>query len=104
MRGESLEHFETQRQTKDGRLIDVSITASPIKDAAGKVVGVSTVIRDITERRQMEAKFHQAQKMESIGQLAGGIAHDFNNILAAILGNIYLIQLEAARAKTNITK
>ncbi|MEI7535390.1 MAG: PAS domain S-box protein, partial [Verrucomicrobiae bacterium] len=48
--GEAIEHFETIRQTKDGRLIDVSITASPIKDAAGKITGVSKVARDITER------------------------------------------------------
>ena len=96
LRGESVEHFETRRQTKDGRLIDVSVTASSIKDARGQVFGVSTVVRDITERRKMEVKFHQAQKMESIGQLAGGIAHDFNNILSAIVGNIYLIKMDAA--------
>ncbi len=53
-RGESVEHFETRRQTKDGRLIDVSVTASPIKDASGKVIGVSKVARDITERKQAE--------------------------------------------------
>jgi PAS domain S-box-containing protein len=50
-RGESVDHFETQRQTKDGRLIEVSVTASPIKDAAGKSIGVSKVARDITERK-----------------------------------------------------
>ena len=51
-RGESVEHFETVRQTKDGRLIDVSITASPIKNATGQIVGVSKIVRDITERKQ----------------------------------------------------
>src|SRR5579862_504796 len=50
-RGESIDHFETKRQTKDGRLIDVPVTASPIKDAAGKSIGVSKVARDITERK-----------------------------------------------------
>jgi PAS domain S-box-containing protein len=53
-RGETMEHFETLRQTKDGRLINISVTVSPIKDAAGKVVGVSKVARDITERKQAE--------------------------------------------------
>jgi len=94
--GEKVEHLETVRQTKDGRLIDISITASPIRDASGKVIGVSKVARDITERRKMESKFHQAQKMESIGLLAGGIAHDFNNILSAIVGNVYLAKMDAA--------
>ena len=95
-RGESVKHFETLRQTKGGKLIDVSITASPIKDANGRSIGVSKVARDISERRTMEQKFRQAQKMESIGQLAGGIAHDFNNILAAIVGNLYLAKMDAA--------
>jgi len=96
MRGESVDHFETRRQTKDARLIDVSITASSIRDARGRIFGVSTVVRDMTERRKMEQRLNQAQKMESIGRLAGGIAHDFNNILCAIVGNIYLIKMDAA--------
>jgi PAS domain S-box-containing protein len=57
--GESVKHFETLRQTKDGRLIDVSITVSSIKDAAGKIIGVSKVARDITERKQAEAKIRE---------------------------------------------
>jgi PAS domain S-box-containing protein len=52
--GESVEHFETLRQTKDGRLIDVSVTASPIRDATGKPIGVSKVARDITQRKRAE--------------------------------------------------
>ncbi|MEA3186476.1 MAG: hypothetical protein QOD99_306 [Chthoniobacter sp.] len=54
-RGKNVEHFETQRQTKDGRLIEVSITASPIKDVTGKVIGVSKVARDITGKKHAEA-------------------------------------------------
>jgi len=55
-KGEAVEHFETQRQTKGGRLIHVSVTASPIKDATGQVVGVSKVARDITEQKMAEEK------------------------------------------------
>lgn len=55
-RDEKLYHFETIRQTKDGRLIDVSITASPLKDRSGQVVGVSKVARDITERKAAQKK------------------------------------------------
>jgi PAS domain S-box-containing protein len=53
-RGESVEHFETLRKAKGGRLIDVSVTASPIKQATGAVIGVSKVARDITARKQAE--------------------------------------------------
>ena len=49
--------------------------------------------REVADRKQVEAQFLQAQKMEAIGQLAGGIAHDFNNILAAILGNVELARI-----------
>ncbi len=85
-RGERVEHYETVRVRKDGRRIDVSLSLSPIRDAAGQVVAVSAIVRDITERKRIEIQMRQAQKMEAIGTLAGGIAHDFNNLLSAIVG------------------
>lgn len=82
--GDTMPCFDTVQITKDGRRIEVSITASPIKDAGGNVVGVSRVARDMTERRKLEAQFVEAQKMEVVGRLAGGIAHDFGNLLGVI--------------------
>lgn len=58
-RGKSVEHFETLRQTKDGRLINVAITISAIKDALGEIIGVSKVAHDITDRKAAEEKIHQ---------------------------------------------
>ncbi len=59
--GESFEHFETVRQRKDGRLIDVSVTVSPIKNSAGKIIGASKVVRDITERKRVEEALRQRE-------------------------------------------
>ena len=56
-RGERMEHFETVRLRKDGSRVDVSISLSPIADAAGRVVGVSTIARDVTERKRAEARY-----------------------------------------------
>jgi two-component system cell cycle sensor histidine kinase/response regulator CckA len=61
-RGERIEHYETVRQHKDGSLIDISLTVSPIKDAAGKVIGASKIARDITRRKQMEAALREAKE------------------------------------------
>jgi len=91
-RGERVEHFEAKRLHKDGSIIELSSTISPIRDITGAVVGLSTVGRDMTERnraeaehRSMEHQLHQAERLQGLGQLAGGIAHDFNNLLAVIM-------------------
>ncbi len=84
--------METQRRRKDGTLVNVSLSVSPVRDSAGMVTGAAAVARNITERIRLEAarqamekQLHQSERLESLGQLAGGIAHDFNNLLAIIM-------------------
>ncbi len=61
-RGEPVRHFETQRQHADGRLLDVSITVSPIRDADGKVVGASKVARDVTEAKRVQRALRESEE------------------------------------------
>jgi PAS domain S-box-containing protein len=90
-RGDSLAGYETVRLRKDGKKISVSLTDSPIRGEGGAITGLSSIARDITERKRLEEELLQSQKMDAVGRLAGGIAHDFNNILTAILGYSDLI-------------
>ena len=69
--------------------------AFPVKDGEGRVHRIVGTVEDVTENRQLQDQFHQAQKMEAIGTLAGGIAHDFNNILTGIRGYTELMRLNA---------
>lgn len=85
-RGESIEQYETIRKRKDGTLVHVSLTVSPLHDDTGAVIGASTIARDITDRKRLEEQAFQLQKMESISQLAGGIAHHFNNLMGGVMG------------------
>ena len=82
--GESVEHFETTRVTKDGRRLTMSISVSPMRDTSGAVIGASVIARNVTEQKRAEDQLRQAQKMEAVGRLAGGVAHDFNNVLGII--------------------
>lgn len=78
----------------------VSTSFEPIRSREGSIIGEVLVFRDNTERRKIEEKLLNAQKLESIGRLAGGIAHDFNNLLSAILGNLSLAKAERGDAAT----
>jgi PAS domain S-box-containing protein len=71
-------------KTKQGKIVTMECSVNSVFDAEGRRIGFIAVQEDVTERKQLEAQFLQAQKMEAVGQLAGGVAHDFNNILMAI--------------------
>jgi PAS domain S-box-containing protein len=82
--------FERQYRRKDGSSVDVWISGKLISYAGRAAVAI--LVRDLTEKKALEAQFLRAQRMESIGLLAGGIAHDLNNILSPILMNAELLQ------------
>ncbi len=110
-RGESVEHFETLRQAKDGRLIAVSVTASPIRDATGLVIGVSKVVHDITVRRAAEEKIRQLnvgleqRVAERTAQLKSAndeleafsysVSHDLRAPLRHVMGFVNLLKKDA---------
>jgi PAS domain S-box-containing protein len=85
-RGERVHHYETVRQRKDGSLVDISLTVSPIKDAQGETVGASEIARDVTERKRND---------EHIAMLAREAEHRTKNILATVQATVNL-----SRAKT----
>jgi PAS domain S-box-containing protein len=82
---------EGWRVRKDGTRFLANVIIDAIR-ADGKLVGFAKITRDITERRNAEARLRQSQKMEAVGQFTGGAAHDFNNLLMAILGSLEILR------------
>jgi len=82
-RGERTEHYETIRRRKDGSLINISMTVSPVKDAEGKIIGASKIARDVTDRKRSD---------EHIATLAREAEHRAKNILAAVQATVNLSQ------------
>jgi len=89
--GETFSEVESRRRRKDGSVVDVAISAAPLRDSGRHVTGFMAVVSDVSERKVLEEQLRQAQKMEAIGRLAGGIAHDFNNLLTVISGRSHLL-------------
>ena len=92
--GESSAGIETSRYTKKGNIAPVSISGAAYVDRKGNPIGIIVNLRDISERKKLEAQLFQSQKMEAIGTLAGGVAHDFNNLLQSVQGYAELLLLD----------
>jgi PAS domain S-box-containing protein len=90
--GRSVEHFETVRLARDGRLLDVSLTVSPIKDANGQIIGASKILRDVSGRKRLEQSLLQAEKIAATGRMAATIAHEINNPLEAVINLLFLLR------------
>ena len=87
---------EMRQFTKDGREITVECHWVLVRDDAGQPKLILIINNDATEKKQLEAQFLRAQRMESIGTLAGGIAHDLNNILSPISMGLQMLQIKLA--------
>ncbi len=91
-RGERILHFETKRVAQDGRRLDVALTISPIRDGQGRLLGASTIARDITEQKNAEEALRKAEKLALAGRMAATVAHEINNPLEAIGNILYLLR------------
>jgi PAS domain S-box-containing protein len=81
----------------DGSVHHLEASGRAFYSERGQLIRMTGTARDLTEQRQMEDQFRQAQKMEAVGQLAGGIAHDFNNVLNVILGYSDMMMEKSAK-------
>jgi len=96
-RGERVEHFETRRQRKDGRVIDVSLTISPIRNSEGVIVGASKIARDITEQkaalRNLAETHEQLQRADRLkAEFLTTLSHELRTPLNAILGWVQILK------------
>ncbi len=97
-RGERIEHFETVRVASDGRLIDISLSVSPLLDEDGQVVGASKVARDITERKRAEAALREAERHKD--EFLALLAHELRNPLAPLRDGLHVLRLANGDAET----
>jgi len=92
---EAVPPTEVRRRNKQGEVLDMELSASPIFDGEDALIGVAAVLRDLTERKATQAALAAARqelannrKMAALGQLAGGVSHDVNNTLTVVLSGV----------------
>jgi hypothetical protein len=91
LHGDAVADVELETHGAGSKVVVLSCSTAPLRDAGGDVSGLVAVIADVTRRRDLEVQLHLTQRLESLGRLAGGIAHDFNNLMTAILGTSQML-------------
>jgi len=89
--GRVVPNIEVQRQTKEGKEIITSMTISPLRDAEGRIIGVSRICKDITHLKKAEERLILAERLSSLGELTAGVAHELRNPLAGIKINTQML-------------
>src|SRR5580704_6120625 len=89
---------EGHRVRKDGTTFLANVVINAIRGHSGDLLGFAKITRDITEKKAVEDRLREAQKMEAVGHLTGGVAHDFNNLLTVIMGNMEHLERILPRA------
>ncbi len=92
-RGERIEHYETIRRSKQGRLMDISLTISPIRDRSGRIIGASKVARDITRRKEVERALEEADRRKN--EFLAILSHELRNPLAPIRNAAQILRVTA---------
>lgn len=87
--GERVDHFETVRQKKNGDLVDISLTVSPLKDHSGRIIGASKIARDISERKAAEQAIRQSTEIKD--QFLTLVSHELRTPISIIVGNGHLL-------------
>lgn len=94
-----IQNYETERVTKEGRRIIVSLTRTLIKDADGRAIGSSAILRDITEKKKLEERLLQSERLATIGRMSAKVAHEIRNPLSSISLNSELLEEEIVSYK-----
>jgi PAS domain S-box-containing protein len=93
--GKRVDHFETVRQRRDGSLLPISLTVSPVKDRDGRIIGASKIARDITEKKEAEEAVRRSITMKD--QFLGLVSHELRTPISTIIGNGQLLLRRAER-------
>jgi PAS domain S-box-containing protein len=91
LQGGGVKRVEVRLRQRNGMPIDVSLTLSLLRGPRDEIVGLSAIVKDVTEEKQLRERLLQSEKLRALGELAAGIAHNFNNVLTAVLGQTQLL-------------